>query len=95
MKYLQDYGFTLEEINEFSENIPALLLEKLLSSYRLVSKNLDYLKSIGVQNYKDIFKKYYDMFLMDNSNFIGVFNEYDREDLVAKLNDNIEIVEFL
>ncbi len=95
MKFLLDYDFTEQEIKDFSENVPARLLENLMNSYRLVSKNIDSLKEIGVTNYKEIFKKYYDMFLMDNSNFMNVFNKYDREDLVDKLNKNPDIVEFL
>ena len=50
---------------------------------------------MGVRNYKEIFIKFYDMFLMDNSNFMNVFNKYDREDLVEKLDRNADIVEFL
>lgn len=95
MKFLLDYDFTEPEIKDFSENVPARLVENLMNSYRLVSKNIDSLKEIGVTNYKEIFKKYYDMFLMDNSNFMNVLNKYDREDLVDKLNKNPDIVEFL
>ena len=95
MKFLLDYDFTLEEIEKFSENVPSILLESIFNSYRLVSKNLDSLKEMGVSNYKEIFIKFYDMFLMDNSNFMNVFNKYDREDLVEKLKKNSDIVEFL
>ena len=38
---------------------------------------------------------YYDMFLMDNSNFINVFNQYDRDDLIDKIQKDITIVEYL
>ncbi len=95
MKFLLDYGFSEEEINDFSENIPAKLLECIYNSYRLVAKNMETLKDMGITNYKDIFKKFYDMFLMDNSNFVNIFNKYDRDDLVDKLLKNPDIVEFL
>ncbi len=95
MKYLLDYGFTEEEINNFSENVPPILLENLFNSYKLVSKNIEYLSNLGVKNYKEIFLKFYDIFLMDNSNFVNVFNKYDQEDLVAKIAKNADIVEFL
>lgn len=95
MKFLLDYDFTQEEIEKFSANVPPVLLESIFNSYRLVSKNLDSLKEMGVHNYKEIFIKFYDMFLMDNSNFMNVFNKYDREDLVEKLEKNSDIVEFL
>ena len=40
MKFLLDYGFTEDEIVAFSANIPPLLLEHILNSYKLVSKNI-------------------------------------------------------
>ena len=95
MKYLEEYGFTSEEISNLEESVPSRLKEKLVESYKLVVQNLTFLKEFGVNNYKDIFVKYYDMFLMDYSNFTGIFNKYDKEDLIEKLNKNIEIVEFL
>ncbi len=95
MKYLLDYDFTNEEIENLSANIPSLLLECFLNSYRLVSKNIETLKEMGIDNYKTIFIKFYDMFLMDNSNFKAIFNKYDRDDLVEKIEKNPEIVEFL
>ena len=95
MRFLLDYDFTEEEIQNFCANVPPVLLECIYNSYRLVSENLDYMKKMGVHNCKDIFIKFYDMFLMDNSNFVNIFNKYDPEDLVDKIDSNAEIVEFL
>lgn len=95
MKFLLDYGFTEDEIVAFSANIPPLLLEHILNSYKLVSKNIESLKNLGIDNVKDVFAKFYDMFLMDNSNFMNIFNGYERDDLVDKINNNVDIVEFL
>ncbi len=95
MKFLLDYDFTNEEIENFSANVPAMLLEQIFNSYRLVCKNMDTLKEYGVTNIKEIFVKFYDMFLMDHSNFLNIFNKYEKEDLVAKINQNVDIFEFL
>ncbi len=95
MKFLLNYGYTEEEIENFSANVPPLLLEQIMNSYALVSKNMDSLISLGIHNCKEIFLKFYDMFLMDNSNFINIFNKYDHADLIEKLDKNIDIVEFL
>lgn len=95
MKFLLDYGFTEDEIVAFSANIPPLLLEHILNSYKLVSKNIESLKDLGIDNVKEVFAKFYDMFLMDNSNFMNIFNGYERDDLVDKINNNVDIVEFL
>lgn len=95
MKFLLEYGFTDEEIQIFCENVPPLLHEQILNSYKLVVQNLDFLKNLGVITYKEVFVKFYDMFLMDSSNFMTIFNNYEREDLVAKINATPEVVEFL
>ncbi len=95
MKFLLNYNFTEEEIKNFSDNVPPMLLECIFNSYRLVSQNMDYLKNMGIHNIKEIFIRFYDMFLMDNSNFINIFNKYDHQDLIEKIEKNPEIVEFL
>ena len=76
-------------------NSPKKLLDAIKEHKKLVGTNIDYLKELGVRNYKEIFINFYDMFLMDNSNFIEVFAKYDREDLIDKLEKNISIVEYL
>ena len=40
MKYLLDFGFTIDEIENLRSNIPPVLEEQLFNSYRLVSKNI-------------------------------------------------------
>lgn len=95
MKFLEKYNFKKDEIDSFVNECPQKIVESLKEHKKLVCINMDFLVELGVKNYKDIFMKFYDMFLMDNSNFIDVFNKYDREDLIDKLEKNIAIVEFL
>jgi len=95
MKFLEKLNFSKDEIAEILENTPEKLLELIIAQKKLVSENISFLKELGVTNYQEIFIRYYDMFLMDNSNFMNVFNKYDREDLVEKLEKNSDIVEFL
>ena len=95
MNYLEEYGFTSDEIYNLEENMPSRIRERLVNNYKLVCQNITFLKELGVSNYKEIFEKYYDMFLMDYSNFSGIFKKYDTQDLIEKLNQNIEIIEFL
>lgn len=95
MSYLENYEFTKDEIENIEKNMPSKLLEKMSENYKLVGQNITYLKNLGVTNFKNIFTKYYDMFLMDYSNFTGIFNKYDTEDLIEKLSQNMEIIEFL
>lgn len=95
MKFLEQLDFSKDEIDEILDNTPERLLEVIKTQKKLVTENINYLKSLGITNYQEIFIKYYDMFLMDNSNFVGIFDKYEKEDLIAKLNKNINIVEFL
>lgn len=95
MKFLENFNFTSEEISYINENFPENLVKAMDTSKKLVSANLEYLKKLGVSNYKDVFMKYYDMFLMDNSNFEEIFSKYDKEDLIDKILKNVNVVEFL
>lgn len=95
MKFLENLDFTKDEIAELTDNTPEKLLEVIKTQKKLVSENINFLKELGVTNYQQIFIRFYDMFLMDNSNFKEVFSRYEKEDLIAKLNKNINIVEFL
>ena len=95
MKFLEKYDFNKEDIDTFVSNSPKKLVDAIKEHKKLVGMNIDYLKELGVKNYKEIFLQFYDMFLMDNSNFIEVFSKYDREDLIDKLEKNIGIVEYL
>lgn len=95
MKFLEKYGFNKEDIVSLKENSTSALVKELEAHKKLVSKNLDYLNNLGVTNLTEIFTKYHDMFLMDNSNFEEIFNKYDQKDLVDKLAKDVQIMEYL
>lgn len=95
MKFLEKLNFSKDEIAEIIDSTPENLLEVIKTQKKLVTENISYLKELGITNYQAIFIKYYDMFLMDNSNFKEIFEKYETADLIQKLNKNINIVEFL
>ena len=95
MKFLEKFGFKKEDIEAVKENSTTALIKELEAHKKLVSKNLEYLNDMGVTNLVDIFVHYHDMFLMDNSNFVEIFNKYDQKDLVDKLAQNVQIMEYL
>ncbi len=90
--YLNKYGFNS---NELFESIPYAMLKALKENKKVVCANLEYLIKLGVKNYNEIFNAYYELFLMDPSNFEGIFSKYDQEDLVSKLEKNVGILEYL
>ena len=95
MKFLEKYDFNKEDIADFLNNSPKKMIDSIKDNKKLVSENINYLKELGVTNYQAIFLEYYEMFLMDHSNFVDVFSKYEPEDLIEKLNKNIKIVEYL
>lgn len=95
MNFLEKLNFSKDEILELEDVVPENLLEIIVNQKKLVEDNINYLRNLGVNNYQIIFINYYDIFLMDSSNFQDIFNKYDNEDLIAKLNKNYKIVEYL
>ena len=94
MEFLDKY-FDNDTIMYLNDNVPKVILEELEKEQKLVSKNISFLKDLGVSNIGNIFKNYYDMFLMDPGLFSEIFNKYDKEDLIEKLNKNLTIIEHL
>ena len=94
MEFLDKY-FDNDTIMYLNDNVPKVILEELEKEQKLVSKNISFLKDLGVSNIDNIFKNYYDMFLMDPGLFSDIFNKYDKEDLIEKLNKNLTIIEHL
>ncbi|MBQ6841440.1 MAG: hypothetical protein IJO63_04935 [Bacilli bacterium] len=95
MKFLEKLNFSKDDIAEIEDSTPEKLLELIKMQKKLVTENITFLRELGVTNYQEIFIRYYDMFLMDNSNFKDIFSKYERDDLISKLNKNINIVEYL
>lgn len=95
MSFLKDYGFLDEDIEELLNITPKKVIDVLNEHENLVKVNLEYLKNLGINTYKEIFINYPDMFLMDASNFENSFAKYEKEELVEKLNTNFKIVRYL
>ena len=94
MEFLNKY-FDNDTIMYLNDNVPKVILEELEKEQKLVSKNISFLKDLGASNIDNIFKNYYDMFLMDPELFSEIFNKYDKEDLIEKLKKNLTIIEHL
>ncbi len=93
--YLKELGFSDEIIELLNRSLPDLVINSLTKEEKVVTANINYLKDLGVHNYVDAFVNFYNMFLIDNNSFDEIFSKYDREDLVAKLEKNVAIMEYL
>ena len=92
MRFLEKLNFSKEEIENFEQNTSDVMLDTLANTRKLVLANGEYLLDLGVTNFKEIFTNYYELFLLDHSNFVNIFNKYDREDLIEKLAKNVAII---
>ena len=95
MKFLEKYGFQKKDIALLKENSTNSLIKELEAHKKLVMENLNYLNDIGVTNLVEIFINYHDMFLMDNSNFVAIFNKYEPKSLIEKLAKDVRVMEYL
>lgn len=95
MKFLEDYGFSQEEFEEFMNNTPKKLIDKLEEHEELVRVNLQFVKDLGTSVYKEIFINYPDIFLLDASVFAKTFTQYETDELIESLNNNFKVVEYL
>ena len=93
--YLKDLGFSEEVVELLNKSLPDLAINSLEKEQEVVTANINYLKELGVSNYVDAFVNFYNMFLIDNDTFDEIFSKYDTEDLVAKLEKNVAIMEYL
>ncbi len=93
--FLNKVEFTDETIKEIEDNCPDVILNMIIEQKKLVMANIEYLKSIGIENVEEIFIKYFEIFLMDHSSFIEIFEKYDRKDLIEYLKNNINVIEYL
>ena len=95
MKFLEKYGFDNDERQEALDNTPQKLQDQINKHLELVEENLKFIQGLGIDTYKEIFINYPELFLMDSSNFSEKFNQYETDDLIARLNANFKLVEYL
>ena len=95
MMYLKDLGFEEDVINSLLEELPSGAVEKITEHQETITTNINYLKELGISNYVDAFLRFYNMFLLEPTTFDEIFSKYDREDLIAKLEKNVAIMEYL
>ena len=95
MSFLSELDFDSNLIESLELNIPERIKELLKTNEALVTSNITYLKDLGISNYKDVFVKYYDTFLLDAGTFKSIFDKYEPEDLANKIKNNVDIVKYL
>ena len=95
MSFFEKFGFLEDQQKEYEDITPEEIKKMITKHNKLVETNLQFLKDLEINTYKEIFINYPDMFLMDASNFEKYFNRYEKEALQEKLNTNYKVVKFL
>ncbi len=93
--FLDNMGFDEDHIKEINKIFSKEAIDLLVLEKDMVRININYLRNLGVSNYQDAFLRFYNMFLMEPSSFEDIFSKYDKEDLIAKLEKNVAIMEHL
>ena len=93
--FVNNMGFDEEHIKEMEELFSNEIIDMLNDEKETVFANISYLRDLGVSNYQDAFLRFYNMFLMEPTSFEEIFSKYDKDDLIAKLEKNIAIMENL
>ena len=95
MKFLENYDFDAADIEEFIDSTPKKVMDAIKKNQKLVEENLSFLKSLGINTFKEIFIDYPTLFFMDSSNFQEKFSKYVKDSLIERLNENYKVVEYL
>lgn len=95
MIFLKEVGFSEKMIKTMVKNIPELIQEQLEKYQKIVIVNIKYLQDLGITKVPEAFMNYGEMFLMNPKDFEGIFNKYDRESLIKKIEKNVAIIEHL
>lgn len=95
MNYLLDLGFDDNDITIMNGSVDKQTLDGLILFPKIVKLNYEYLKNIGIKNYKEIFMQHTHMFLLDPNKFNAIFEKYDHDDLIRCLEKNGAVIEKL
>lgn len=95
MNYLKDLGLTEDEITIMNGTLDAGVIESTSFFPTIIEVNYNFLKEIGISNYKDIFMKHTHMFLLNPDRFKAIFDKYDHADLIRCLEKNGAVIEKL
>ena len=89
MDYLKDFGFTVEEIKYLCDELDEEDVHELIIHENRVINILKYLKSIGLENIKDVVRCRTELFYINSSIVKKAFSNVDLEKTVKLINEDI------
>ncbi|MDD2505064.1 MAG: hypothetical protein PHF21_02190 [Bacilli bacterium] len=93
--YLQELGFTEEEITIMESSINRDNWEIIVNFPELIMVNYSLLNNLEIGNIKEVFMNHAHMFILNPDKFKSIFAKYDQSDLVRCIEKNAAVIEKL
>ena len=97
MEFLQEYGLTLEEIEEIVNRNDSAIIKNVVLNQRNVKLVIDYLLEVGITKevIKDLFLEQIGMFFRSKEEIVDVFDEYEIDSIIKSLNYDVNTVDLI
>ena len=89
------YNTIIISINEINVKLDNTILYNLNCNMKNVLEIINYLRSIGIINIKDLIIYKTDLFLDNKDDIINLFSKFNIDDIVNKINNNYEVIDEL
>lgn len=97
MRYLKNYGLSDDDIKEVYNSLDDYDWSEVTFHRFRVMDLLDYFKSVGITNFKDMLLYKPDIFYLSASEMEKIINKCDVKNIIEKLNEdviNFELIGF-
>lgn len=82
-------------INEINTKLDNTILYNLNCNMKNALEIINYLRSIGIINIKDLIIHKTDIFLDNKDNIVNLFSKFNINDIVNRINNNYEVIDEL
>lgn len=89
MDYLKDFGFTKDDIKYLYDNLDEEDVHELIIHEDRITNILKYLKSIGINNLKDVIENRTELFYISSSTVKRAFNNSNVKNIVKLINEDV------
>ncbi len=89
MDYLKEFGFTKDDIKYLYDNLDEEDVHELIIQEDRITNILKYLKSIGINNLKDVIENRTELFYISSSTVKRAFNNSNVKNIVKLINEDV------
>lgn len=89
MDYLKNYGFTKEDIKDIYDNLDEEDVHELIIHEDRIINILNYLKSIGITNLKEIIRCRTELFYISSSIIKRAFASCNEKNIIKLINEDV------